>query len=214
MTFVETTAAYSASASNAGLAVALPRTVVADPPWWPSLHKNTKGRTEGPYRAGPQRYYRLMEVEDIEAMAPETQAKAHLWLWVLNQHLDWGVRVARAWGFEPQQTLTWCKPGYGTGQFQCNSEQVLLCRKGGPAGNAFGKTGGTWFEWPRRRHSEKPEGFYDLVERASPGPYLEMFARRSRPGWMAMGDQLDAAAPILATANAKSTSTDAEHSVD
>lgn len=147
MTFVETSAAYSASASNAGLAVALPRTVVADPPWWPSLHKNTKGRTEGPYRAGPQRYYRLMEVADIEAMAPATQPKAHLWLWVLNQHVDWGYRVARAWGFEPQQMLTWAKPALGTGQFQCNSESVLICRKGGPTGNAFGKTGGTWFEY-------------------------------------------------------------------
>ena len=189
----------------------LARTVVADPPWWPSLHRNTVGRREGPYRAGPQRYYPLLTVEQIELMAPETAPKAHLWLWTLNQHLDWGVRVARAWGFEPQQTLTWCKPGYGTGQFQCNSEQVLLCRKGGPAGNAFGKTGGTWFEWPRGRHSEKPQAFYELVERVSPGPYHEMFARRPREGWTCMGNEVTG---VLVTPNAKSTSTDAEHSVD
>jgi N6-adenosine-specific RNA methylase IME4 len=176
--------------STAVLGADLPRTIVADPPWWPSLHKNTKGRTEGRYRAGPQRYYTLLPVEVIEAMRPETAPKAHLYLWALNQHLDWAVRVARAWGFEPQQTLTWCKPGYGTGQFQCNTEQVLLCRKGGPVGNAFGKTGGTWFQWPRGRHSQKPEAFYDLVERVSPGPHHEMFARRVRPGWTAMGNEV------------------------
>lgn len=96
---------------------------------------------------------------------------------MLNQHVDWGYRVARAWGFEPQQMLTWCKPGLGTGQFQCNSESVLVCRKGGPTGNAFGKTLGTWFEWQRGRHSEKPADFFGLVERCSPGPRLEMFAR-------------------------------------
>ena len=168
----------------------LPRTVVADPPWWPSLHRNTVGRREGKYRAGPQRYYRLLTVEEIVALRPQTQRNAHLYLWAINQHVDWAYTVARAWGFEPQQLLTWCKPTLGTGQFQSNSEQILVCRKGGPAGNAFGKTRGTWFSAPRRRHSEKPDDFYRLVERVSPGPYLEMFARRRRDGWDAMGDQL------------------------
>lgn len=165
-------------------------TIVADPPWWPKLHRNTVGRREGPYRAGPQRYYPLLEVEQIEAMVPPSAKQAHLYLWVINQHLDWGYRVARAWGFEPQQMLTWCKPGLGTGQFQCNSEQVLVCRKGGPAENAFGKTGGTWFEWPRGRHSAKPEAFFALVEQISPGPFLEMFSRQIRSGWTGWGNEL------------------------
>ena len=170
--------------------VVLPRTIVADPPWCPSLHQNTVGRREGPYRAGPQRYYRTLSVDEIALMRPETQPKAHLWLWAINQHVDWAYRVAREWGFEPQQMLTWAKPCLGIGQFQSNTEHVLICRKGGPVGNAFGKTGGTWFTWPRRRHSEKPEEFFALVERASPGPYHEMFARTRRDGWTAMGDQL------------------------
>jgi N6-adenosine-specific RNA methylase IME4 len=172
----------------------LPRTVVSDPPWWPALHRNTVGRRQGSYRAGPQRYYNVLTVEQIIALKPATQPKAHLWLWVLNQHVDWGYAVARAWGFEPQQMITWCKTGLGTGQFQCNTESILLCRKGGPTGNAFGKTGGTWFNWPRaKQHSRKPDDIFTLVERVSPGPYLEMFARRRRQGWQQMGDQLEAA---------------------
>jgi N6-adenosine-specific RNA methylase IME4 len=123
-------------------------------------------------------------------MAPATERKAHLWLWVLNQHIDWGYEVARAWGFEPQQMLTWRKPGLGTGRFQCNTESVLVCRKGGPAGNPFGATGGTGFDWPRGRHSEKPAAFFDLVERVSPGPYLEMFARCRRLGWDSHGNEI------------------------
>lgn len=160
----------------------LPRTVVADPPWWPRLHQNTVGRSIGPYRAGPQRYYRLMKVPEICEMKPVTARKAHLYLWVLNQHVDWGYEVARSWGFEPIQLITWAKAGLGTGQFQCNSESFLVCRKGTPAGNAFGRTKGTWFQWRRneRVHSRKPDGFFDLVERCSPGPYLEMFARVAR----------------------------------
>ncbi len=172
----------------------IPRTIVCDPPWEPSLHRNTVGRREGRFRAGPQRYYNVMRLPEIVAMKPDSARKSHLWLWVLNQHVDWGYEVARAWGFEPQQMVTWAKPGLGTGQFQCNTESVLLCRKGGPANNAFGKTGGTVFRWQRGKHSEKPDAFYALVERISPGPYFEMFARRRRAGWDAMGNQLPPAA--------------------
>jgi N6-adenosine-specific RNA methylase IME4 len=46
-----------------------------------------------------------------------------------------------------------------------------------------------WFLWPRGRHSEKPEAFLDLVERMSPGPYVELFARRDRLGWDTWGNE-------------------------
>jgi N6-adenosine-specific RNA methylase IME4 len=166
------------------------RTVVADPPWLPTLHRNTVGRRIGKYRGGPQRQYRCLDLSEICAMRPVTASKAHLWLWCINQHVDWGYIVARAWGFEPMQMITWVKDGFGTGQFQCNSEQVLLCRKGGPIDNAFGKTQGTWFNWRRGRHSEKPEAFFDLVIRVSRGPFLEMFARTTRLGWSSWGDEV------------------------
>jgi N6-adenosine-specific RNA methylase IME4 len=174
----------------------MPRTVMADPPWWPKLHANTVGRYQGKYRAGPQRYYQCLTVEQIIALKPETQAKAHLWLWAINQHLDWAYQVARAWGFnESVNNITWAKRGLGLGRFQCNSEQLLLFRKGGPVDNAFGRTGGTWFNWPKpKQHSRKPDGAFALVERVSPGPYLEMFARYPRTGWLQMGDQLTAQA--------------------
>ena len=94
--------------------------------------------------------------------------------------MDWGYDVARAWGFDPVITLTWCKDGLGVGRFRCNTEHILVARKGSRHGNAFGEGGrnaqalaGTWFPWPRGRHSEKPPEFYRLVEdlesRALPG---------------------------------------------
>jgi N6-adenosine-specific RNA methylase IME4 len=42
---------------------------------------------------------------------------------------------------------------------------------------------------PKMAHSQKPEAFLDLIERVSPGPYLELFARRNRLGWDTWGDQ-------------------------
>lgn len=167
-------------------------TVVADPPWLPAMALiNSPASGIGAPKASPQRHYSTLSVEEICAMVPPTGKQAHLWLWVLNQHVDWGYQVARAWGFEPMQMITWAKPGVGAGRFQCNSEQVLVCRKGTRHGNPFGMTGGTWFNWPRGKHSEKPEAFFDLVERVSPGPYLEMFARRRRNGWDAFGNEVE-----------------------
>ena len=167
------------------------RCIVADPPWLPTMAAiNGPASGLGAPKASPQRHYPTMSVEDIEGMRVESATKAHLWLWTLSQHMDWGWRVARAWGFEPIQTITWCKPGMGAGRFQCNTEHVILCRKGTRHGNPFGMTGGTWFNWPRGRHSEKPAAFFDMVERVSPGPRLEMFARTTRLGWQSWGNEV------------------------
>lgn len=51
------------------------------------------------------------------------------------------------------------------------------------------RTETSWFTWARGEHSVKPEAFLDLVERVSPGPYLELFARRDRLGWDTWGNE-------------------------
>ena len=53
------------------------------------------------------------------------------------------------------------------------------------------RANGRWYEWKRGRHSQKPEAFQDLVESVSPGPYLELFARRKRLGWHSWGNEVD-----------------------
>lgn len=167
-------------------------TIVADPPWTPSMSV-TNG---GALKASPQRHYATMSVGDIAALSVPAAEQAHLYLWCLSQHVDWGYEVARAWGFEPIILWTWAKPGLGVGRFRCNTEHVLVARRGSRHGNPFGQGGrhsqatdGTWFEWPRARHSAKPQEFFDIVERLSPTPRLEMFARAPREGWAVWGDE-------------------------
>lgn len=166
------------------------RTIVADPPWTPV--DSTRSKYAG--RKGyPQGFYPTMTVEAICALRPPKAD--HLWLWALPKHMDWGWIVARAWGYEPLTCLTWCKPVYGVGRFQSNTEHVIVARRGK---FAFQPTRGTWFEWPRGRHSEKPAAFYDLVERVSPGPYLELFARQKRLGWHVWGNEVDSDVEVVA----------------
>jgi N6-adenosine-specific RNA methylase IME4 len=170
------------------------RTVVADPPWQPSLGATWNSRMTD--KAGPQRFYQTLTVPEIIALKPRMAEQAHLYVWCLTQHVEWGYAVVKAWGAEPITLLTWKKPGLGAGRFRCNTEHVLVARKGPRAGNPFGQGGrhaqatdGTLFEWPRGRHSEKPQEFFALVERLSPAPRLEMYARTQRPGWAAWGKE-------------------------
>ena len=167
-------------------------TVVVDPPWQPVMDIENGGAPKG----SPSVRYQTMSVDEIVALRPRMAKQSHLYVWGLSQHMDWPYLVARAWGAEPIITLTWRKPGLGVGRFRCNTEHVLVARKGSRHGNPFGAGGrhaqatdGTIFEWPRGEHSAKPSQFFDLVERLSPPPRLEMYARGPRPGWAVFGNQ-------------------------
>lgn len=169
------------------------KTVVADPPWTPIMSV-INGKAP---KASPQKHYSTLSLEDICKYAPPLAKQAHIYIWCVSQHVDWAYQVARAWGAIPIILWTWKKPGLGVGRFRCNTEHVLLARVGDRIGNPFGLGGrhaqateGTCFEWPRGRHSQKPDAFYDLVEKLSPSPRLDMYARRRRENWFSWGDEI------------------------
>jgi N6-adenosine-specific RNA methylase IME4 len=93
--------------------------------------------------------------------------------------------------------LVWAKAPIGKGlggAYGIAAEFVLFARRGSLP--AIRKEGRNWWTWKRPydergkpMHSAKPEEFYAMVEQVSPGPYLEMFARRPRLGWDQWGDQ-------------------------
>ncbi len=143
--------------------------------------------------------YETMGIEDIAAL-PVTdfaEADAHLYLWTTQAFLREAYEVVEAWGFgSPSSVLVWSKSpkGLSRAAFVCSAEFVLFARRGTLA--SLDRHMGTVFDWPRQfltgsgaTHSAKPDAFLDLVERMSPGPYLEMFARRARFGWDYWGDE-------------------------
>lgn len=44
---------------------------------------------------------------------------------------------------------------------------------------------------PRRRHSQKPEYFYELIEKVTTGERVELFARNHRDGWDVFGNEIN-----------------------
>lgn len=172
------------------------RTIVADPPW--SVGRGPEWASNGGSRPLT---YPTMSVDEIAALPVREWADktAHLYLWTINAYIEETYEIARTWGFKPSTLLTWCKPPNGIGlggTYSLTTEHCLFARRG--VLGATQRLDSSWFAWPRRKHSEKPEAFLDMVEATSPGPYLEMFARRARFGWEYWGNQSLGTAEVAA----------------
>ena len=72
---------------------------------------------------------------------------------------------------------------------RCDAEILLFCVRGMPLMPRH-KPRQTIYA-PRGRHSAKPACVYADIERMSPGPRLEMFARARREGWAAWGNEVE-----------------------
>ena len=168
-------------------------TVVVDPPWYyePFGISRVPAGEVHDGRKNPLPYP-TMTVEEIAALPVSALAAedAHLYLWTTNRYLPQAFGVVEAWGFNYSTTLIWCKApigGFLGGAFSPSAEFVLFARRGNIKAKRVERQ---WWEWPRAmQHSKKPEAFLDIVEQVSPGPYLELFARRNRLGWSTWGDQ-------------------------
>jgi len=162
--------------------------IVIDPPW---QLDTGPGFVDGTIAHGHDALeYDQMSIDAIRALdIPSLAAPdAHLYLWTTNRYVEDAYMLVRAWDFKPSALLVWCKKPQGIGlgdTFRQTAEFVLFARRGHlPARRIVERT---WFEWPRGRHSVKPDAFYELVESVTPEPYLDMFARRARKNWTVWG---------------------------
>ena len=166
------------------------RTIVADPPWryddgFPFLLGSRGSKKIAlPYAA--------LSVADIRALPVNVlaEADARLFLWATNRYLPVSFGVLAAWGSDYRQTLVWHKTNAQPvrGSVAPNSAEFLIVGvRGTPA--VLGGFPSAVIRAPRGVHSRKPDAILDHIEAVSPGPYLELFARRNRLGWDTWGDE-------------------------
>jgi N6-adenosine-specific RNA methylase IME4 len=202
------------------------RTVMLDPPWPES--------GGGKIKRGADRHYPLIRSEDrmFEVISQDSgwnpADNAHMYMWVTNNYLPWGMRLIDRLGFRYVTNIAWVKLlkslredsvnedrlsrimgmlryhmvseafrnaiNVGLGQYFGGSHELLLFAVRGKGYDAKTGLAGQKFPTvvhaPLERHSQKPNVFYEMVEARSEGPYLEMFARRERPGWQHMGNEI------------------------
>lgn len=173
------------------------RTILADPPW---RFTNRTGKVAPEHRRLDR--YSTMSLDAICALpvAGSAADDAHLYLWVPNALLPEGMRVMEEWGFRYVSNVVWAKrrkdggpDGRGVGFYFRNvTELILFGVRGSMRTLPPARSQVNMIETRKREHSRKPDEQYDFIERCSPGPYLEMFARHPQEGWVAWGDESDA----------------------
>jgi N6-adenosine-specific RNA methylase IME4 len=172
--------------------------IVIDPPWEYELRKeDTTHRNRIDYPSMKQDEILALPLAELG-----DRSGCVLWLWTTNNHMPDACQCLSSWGFELKTILTWVKvtkagnPHIGVGHWLRNcSEHCLLATRGNPSSFRHTKTmtnEPSVLYAQRRGHSQKPDEFYEMVERFSPeATRLEMFARQRRDGWDVWGNDVD-----------------------
>lgn len=169
-------------------------TILADPPW---LFENRTGKM-APEHKRLYRYSTMSNEEIVRLPVKDlTLPNAHLYLWVPNALIGLGLQVLEAWGFKYKTNLVWYKVRKDGGPdrrgvgfyFRNVTELILFGVKGSMRTLQAGRTMPNIIISQKREHSRKPDQLYSVIEKCSPGPYLELFNRVPKDGWFCWGDQ-------------------------
>ena len=162
----------------------------------------------------PSMHYRDMTIEEIAAVPVADMAADDSWLflWVPAPHTPEIVPIMTAWGFTfSGLAFSWAKvtknatvtessviaaprakTPWHTGLGYTTRKNIELCwlgRRGNP--KRLDKGVHELIVAPRREHSRKPDAIYERIEAFCAPPWIELFARVRRPGWVSIGDQVD-----------------------
>ena len=163
------------------------RCIYADPPW-PYRDQGTRGAAA--------HHYPDMSLDDICALPINKlahSAESHLWLWTTFPMLRDGApqAVLDAWGFVWSGEIVWDKEIIGTGHYIRGQTELLLLGVRGRMPLLENTQASIHREKRSTEHSRKPETFYQIIERLSPGPRIELFARGEREGMHGSSNAMD-----------------------
>lgn len=182
------------------------RVIYADPPWaFAAWSHRGEGR-------GAAQHYRTMKLPELMELPVARLAApdAALFLWVVQPMLPEALRLIDAWGFTFKTVaFAWVKLkgaaaqarlfyapedvrlglGYHT---RSGFEQCWLATRGNGYDRAVQDQPQVVFA-PVREHSRKPDEIAQAIERltGNVAPRIELFARTTRPGWDAWGNERD-----------------------
>lgn len=169
--------------------------IYADPPWKQSKggKKNVRANS-----SGKSLDYKTCELDEIKnhlKMATKNNDNQILFLWTIDKYLFEAQQIAEELRFKLHARMIWDKitgiPAAFTVRY--GHEYLLYMYKGKfiPVDkNERGKIH-TVFREKSKRHSQKPEVAYQIIERLYPNlTKLEMYARNEREGFDCWGDQV------------------------
>lgn len=180
------------------------RMSISDNPWLFNV-RSAKGEAKS-----AQHHYKCLPFHVINAMGQKVSKLCATdsihGMWATSPLLLKQIDTLQRWGFKYAGLWPWFKgsplsegddptdeewnPAFGTGYIgRSCSEFLIIGTRGEPVLLPSAKSLRAAFFNPQREHSRKPDEQYTHAEALSPGPYLELFSRTDRPGWVSFGDQ-------------------------
>ena len=158
------------------------RVIYADPPWQFS---------NSGFDQSAEAHYPTQSTESISALSTEIHASTNsaCFMWATNAMLEDALSVMQAWGFEYKSNFVWVKDAGPTIGFYTTSRHELLLIGTRGQGMVPEMRPLSIIKGAVKEHSRKPEVVYELIESMYDGPYLEMYARGSRPEWTSWGNE-------------------------
>lgn len=165
--------------------------IYADPPW---AYRNKK--TGGNMVSGAANKYQTMSTEEISNMPIKDIAAKNsvLFIWATVPLIQDAFQVMNAWGYEYKSMITWRKiMSLGLGYwFRGQCEHLLFGIRGKV--KAFRLQEPNFIQTKVLKHSQKPDEFRKLIERATAGMVsqnkIELFATHYPKGWDVFGDKV------------------------
>ena len=201
------------------------KTVVIDPPWdiqWggadsqEAIRKlNERAFVSGKAMRGSNRHgdggystvpryvklnYETMSLGEIQDLPVSNvlEANSFLFLWATNAMLPHAIPMLNQWDCKYACTMVWHKSigPKPTNRPYYNAEFIIVGHKGSPK-YLDEKQFFIVSQWHHpRKQSQKPEGFYDLLRRVTPGPRLDVFGRRRIAGFTSWGNEAPEGEPL------------------
>lgn len=170
--------------------------ILADPPWKQSKGGKKSVRENSSGRPLDYQVCTLEEIEEHLRRAAElTGENAILFLWTIDKYLFSAQEIAERLGFKMHARLIWNKvtgiPAAFTVRY--GHEYLLYMYKGKLRSVALEERGKihTVFTERVKRHSQKPEISFEIIERLYPQEKkIELYARRERVGWDCWGNEV------------------------
>ena len=171
--------------------------IYADPPW-----KQSKGGKKNVREnsSGKPLDYSVLSLQEIENILNQvtqiTTENSIMFLWTIDKYLFEAQQIGERLGYKLHARMIWDKvtgiPAAFTVRY--GHEYLLYMYRGKLTPVAKDERGKihTVFREQVKKHSQKPEIAYQIIERLYPeSTKLELFARNKRDGWDAWGNEVD-----------------------
>lgn len=169
--------------------------ILIDPPWkFIARSDKGEGRSAG-------EHYTTTSLDEIKAVMKIVRLLAApnsvVFMWMVDWCPTWALELIEIAGFTHKTTaFTWAKQnesgvGFHMGQgywTRANPEDCWLATIGHP--QRINADVRQLIVAPVMEHSRKPDVVHEYIQRLVAGPYLEIYARRPRDGWVTWGNEI------------------------